>query len=303
MHRFLGTIAALLAFASPAYGGTTYDLKDILSKLEKYQAGVRYQTTVQSTHRTAYSPHQAGTSLEEVEKVDTEVIEADVVTEIQQVDAEGRPTSKLVTYNQFDWNSLNGSHQAVQGLQIQIQKIADTERFEYQRIAGPTIPSTLKDELEAEIEHLSRTDNPDADRIQQLLPNEPVAVGKSWSIDVIPFLESMDAPITPSTKRSKGRGSIEQLDHIDGRDFLTLHFEIRAKIDHINDMPCKSSCVLEMELDLQVPVDGVPGHSMMANSVQLTGRFGSPHTDDPNMVDMDLERTDIESHTPALPPQ
>ena len=68
-------------------------------------------------------------------------------------------------------------------------------------------------------------------------------------------------------------------------------------------MPCKSSCVLEMELDLQVPVDGVPGHSMMTNSVRLTGRFGSPHTDDPNMVDMDLERTDIESHTPILPPQ
>ena len=300
MFRILGTISPLLFFVPSAFGATTYDLHDMLSKQQIHQAGDRYRTTVKTTNRASYSPRQERSNLESIERVENEVLEADFVTDIQQVNPNGQPTLKVVHYNQFESSSLNGSRQVVQGVQVQFQQTEGTQDFEYLHLGGPPIPNALKNELEAELEALSQPDRNDAERIQQLLPAESVSVGKTWSIDVIPFIESMDAPITPSTKRSKGQGAIERLDTIDGRDFLLLHFEIRAKLENINDMPCKSSCVLDMQLDLQIPVDGLPGHSMMTNSVRLTGRFGSPQTDDPNMVVLDLVRTDTERTVPVL---
>ena len=194
------------------------------------------------------------------------------VTEVLLVNSEGRPTKRRVTYQSWGEIGPDGPVHAVKGIQILIEENDGVST--YSQEDGPSIPPDFAHHLDAKMGAGVEEDwSKDAKDMTTMLPDDPVAIGDSWPLDMTAIAESEDFPPEIPILAGSGTGTIVSKELVDGREFLQIHIELTIPLESLGGISCRSDCTMFMRLALSAPVDGLHGDLKILRSMALKGEF------------------------------
>lgn len=255
-----------ILFISSANAAETYDLEALMLKSRVQEKGETYQTIINEVESQQIEgvPGQERSVESRKRKEKT--------TEVLAVNKDGRPTKVKVTYQSWGEMGPDGPVHAVDGVQILIEEQEGTST--YSHIGGPSIPPDLAQSLDAQMNSRGEKDwASDIAGMQAMLPDDPLAIGDSWPLDMKAIAATDDFPPEIPIVNGTGNGTLLSKQLIDGREYLQIKIDFSIPIVDLGGVQCRSDCTMQMSLELHPPVDGIHGDMKMTTSMSLKGEF------------------------------
>ena len=284
------TLCSIASGSALAQEVSTYDLRALHQQSKRQQAGSHYQTT-EIQKRTISMQAYANSALVQDEQANEELVTS-FVTHIQSVNERGRPTIMTWTFERFGPELPDGSHRGVEGIELQITETDG--RYTYAQNAGQTLANpALEEYLEGQMKDLSDRFPPSYVGSElALLPDENVAVGDSWSIDLERMLSDLEMPLIPASHDQKAIGTLASVDSAGEQENLHIRVEVEFPIENMQGAPCISDCLFSFDIHMTVPADGTPNNRRSTGDMVFKGKYGDPNTQSMSM-DMHFEFEDL----------
>jgi hypothetical protein len=261
--------ALLLVVATSAARAQTVDLR----KANGYRPAVgdRVKSTKSDRQVMDMEVLQAGTNPLQ-QKHEEQGFEGVWVDEVQAVGEDGKkPTRFLRTYERFK-DLRRGEELPVEGVKVLYSTdAAGTRSFTAAEGSAP-IPAALERRLHDEADKQTAKARAGADKEdvkEVLLPAEPQAVGATWSVEPARVATNMDLgkPEDLVADKSSVTGTLVGVEEKDGTSWATVRVAVKLSFLRLKDLPCAEPALLDMSIELVVPVAGdSPAGSMTARA-------------------------------------